>query len=477
MSQAASALRDAGIARFAIFFGVFAFSCLARGATETDYLKVDALFQKHCLDCHNAKDAEGQLILESHDLLMKGGESGAVILPGRSGESILVRSVEGTFEKDGKLKIMPPGAKRKKLAADEITLLKTWIDAGARGPAGPVKAFELIVPKIPLKGAARQPITSLAFAPRSHQFAVGRYGQVEMFELGREPIGSKPRTDNRLLPAAAKLFSGHHGNVNALVFSRDASQMFAAAGNAGMSGEVRQWNVSDGKLVRVFKGHQDAIYSAALSPDGRVMATGSYDQKIKLWEVATGKERTTLTGHNGAIFGLAFRPDGKILASASADRTIKLWNVETGKRVDTLSQPLKEQYAVAFSADGKRLFAAGADSRIRVWQISETALETTNPLLDAHFAHEGAILRLVFAPDGNTLLSCADDRKVKFWDSTGAIQKLVLKDQPDWAAAVVFLEKDSIAVGRVDGSLAIYDAKTGDVIEEATKVSQLKEKE
>src|SRR5436190_2029608 len=133
-------------------------SWLRAPAAEPRYERVDALFQKHCLDCHDAKDAEGQLILESYDLLMKGGEDGAVIVPGKSAESILVKSVEGSFEKDGKRKIMPPGAKRKKLDSEEIALLKAWIDAGAPAPTGPRKPVELVTPKIALKAQPRRAI-------------------------------------------------------------------------------------------------------------------------------------------------------------------------------------------------------------------------------------------------------------------------------------------------------------------------------
>jgi WD40 repeat protein len=415
-----------------------------RGA-EANYDQIDALFQKHCLDCHNSKDAEGQLILESYDLMMKGGESGADVIPGKSAESMLVKTVEGTWEKDGKRKIMPPGAKRKKLDSDEIALIKAWIDAGAKGPTGPRKPMELVTPKIPLKAEPQRPINSLAFAPASKLLAIARYGQVEL------AVGRRPTTiSNALGP--------HRGNVNAVLFSADGSQLFAAAGEPGLFGEVRQWSVTEGKLVRVFEGHGDAVYSAALSPNGRILATGSYDQKIKLWDVASGKELNALSGHNGAVFGLAFRPDGKILASASADHTVKLWNLENGKRTDTLSQPLKEQYAVVFSKDGKRLFAGGVDSRIRVWQISETAVETTNPMLDAHFAHEGTILRLALSDDGRQLLSCADDRTAKLWDAAELKQQAVFGKQSDWVSAITFVDNERAAVGRMDGSLEIYDA-------------------
>jgi WD40 repeat protein len=205
------------------------------------------------------------------------------------------------------------------------------------------------------------------------------------------------------------------------------------------------------------QGHKDAIYSIAISPDAKILATGSYDQKIKLWDVATGAEIKTLSGHNGCVYGLAFRPDGKILASASGDRTVKLWDVASGARRDTLSQPLKDVYSVAFTPDGKKLVAGGVDNRIRIWEISEKAAETTNPILESKFAHEGAILRLVFSADGQTLLSTADDRTVKIWNFDGMRERVLLEKQPDWAPALDFVGTGEIAIGRLDGSVGFYD--------------------
>jgi hypothetical protein len=438
--------------------GAFLTGRPVQAASTNDYTVVDAIFSAHCLDCHAAKDPESGLVLESFQTLMKGGEIGLDVLPGNSADSLLVKMVEGRFQKDGKMRIMPPG-KRQKLSAAEIVSIKEWIDAGAAAPAGAVAPRELIVPRITPRVSPRNPVNALCASPDLNSVAAARYGQVELRDASRLEL--------------IRTFAGPAGNVNALVFTANGAQLFAAGGQPGVSGEVRHWNVSDGLLIRAIEGHRDAIYAMALSPDGKLLATGSYDQKIKLWGVEDGKEIRTLSGHNGCVHALSFRRDGKILASASADRTVKLWDVASGERRETLSQSLKELYALAFSPDGKRLLAAGADNRIRIWEVSETAAETTNPILDSKFAHEGTILNLVFSPDGKALLSSGDDRTVKLWDwdSAGIKERLSFERQPDWGSALTFLSGHKAAVGRMDGSLAAYDLQSGNRVAEWRKNS------
>ena len=433
--------------RAALFLAIFVLA-LRVAAAAPDYAVVDAIFSKYCLDCHESKEPEAKLVLENYDGLMKGGESGAVIVPGKSSDSLLLKMIEGKIEKGGKTLIMPP-KKRKKLDADELATIKAWIDGGAKAPTS-VIVKELVIPEIKSKVAPRNPINAIAHIPNSSLVALGRYGEVQLCSVEN---GSLMRT-----------LSGHHGNVNSLAVSPHGHRLYAAGGEDSRYGEIKVWNVADGKLIRTIQGHRDAIYSVALSPDAKILATGSYDQKIKLWDVATGKEIKTLSGHNGCVYGLAFRPDGKILASASGDRTVKLWDVATGARRDTLSQPLKDVFTVAFAPDGKKLVAGGVDNRIRIWQISENAAETTNPILESKFAHEGAILRLVFSEDGGALVSTADDRTVKIWNFAGMRERVVLEKQPDWATGLDFVSPEKIALGRLDGSLAFYDlnGKSGD---------------
>src|SRR4051794_33241786 len=94
---------------------------LARVVAQTappNFASVYRLLDEHCLECHARDDYEGGLVMEDHASLMKGGETGAAIVPGRSQQSLLVKYLRGEVEKDGKRRFMPPG-KREKLTPEE----------------------------------------------------------------------------------------------------------------------------------------------------------------------------------------------------------------------------------------------------------------------------------------------------------------------------------------------------------------------
>src|SRR5271168_5660276 len=74
-------------------------------------------------------------------------------------------------------------------------------------------------------------------------------------------------------------------------------------------------------------GHSATVTSIAFSPDGRVLASGSFDRTIKLWDVSSGKEIGALPGHDGEVFSIAWSPDGRTLASGGNDSMVKLWSV------------------------------------------------------------------------------------------------------------------------------------------------------
>lgn len=401
-------------------------------ALVQNYGEVDALFRKHCVSCHNPKELKGELNLESHAALLKGGENGPVL-------DSLVALLE-----HAKKPFMPPPKKAPKLSPAEIDVVRKWIAAGAPPPKEGEIAKAVEIPKIAPKVAPRRAVGALASSGK--QLAVARLGDVEILN---------PETR-----AVVRKLSGHAGPVLDLAFSADGKLLAAAGGERGVSGEVKIWDKED--LVRTLKGHADAVYAVAFSPDGRLLATGSYDRDILLWDLEKGEKLRTLEGHNEAVFDVAFRPDGKILASASADRTVKLWDVASGQRRETLTEATKALHAVAWSPDGRRVLAGGVDNRVRSWEVSADAKEGTNALKASVFTHEGAILAIRFSADGKTLMTSADDRAVKLWAAADLSQKLVLETQPDWPVALAFALDDKTAVvGRLDGTLGFYSTSDG----------------
>jgi len=105
------------LSSFGIRHLAFAALCLLSASAATppansDYSAVDAVFNAHCLDCHAATEPEGQLVLEHFETLMKGGELGPALVPGKSADSLLVQMIEGRFEKEGKKKSCRPASGR-----------------------------------------------------------------------------------------------------------------------------------------------------------------------------------------------------------------------------------------------------------------------------------------------------------------------------------------------------------------------------
>lgn len=409
-------------------------------AADPDFARdVAPILTKYCTGCHNDSDREGKLSLGSYESLLKGGEGGSIVTPGHADQSRLARLITGTAEP----KMPPEGEEAPSLA--EIEVLKGWIAAGARGPSGS-GTIELVVPQVKLLSEPKLAVHAVALSPDGQTVAVARHGEVEIQAL------SDGKARNRI--------RGLRGSVNFVSFSRDGAGLVAAAGEPGLFGEASLFDVRSGRLLKQFRGHKDSMYCAQLSPDGKLLATGSYDNTIKLWDVGSGSETRSLDGHNGAVFELAFRPDGKVLASASGDRTVKLWDVATGERLDTLKESQKELYTLAFSPDGSRLAAAGVDNRIRVWQITPQAKEGTSRLLTTQFAHEMPILRLVWSGDGSTLATGGEDRLVKIWNADTVTIRESLTRQPDWASGLAISgDSDTLVVGRIDGTLSTYSVK------------------
>jgi WD40 repeat protein len=331
----------------------------------------------------------------------------------------------------------------KPLADGEIELIRQWIDAGAKDDtAGVARPNRASIPHIEPRKAVKAQIASLAWRPDGKLIALGLYREVKLVDAATG--------------AAVATLANHAEQVRAVAFTRDGKLLAAAGGLPARKGEVKIWSVDDRAEVRSIAGHADCIYAAAFSPDGKVLATASYDKLIKLWDVATGKELRTLKDHIDAIYALGFAADGARLVSASADRSVKVWNVATGERAYTMSEATDGLNTLAIDPSGKFVAAAGLDKTIRVWELGEKAATLRGSVI----AHEDAILKLAWSPDGAAIVSSAADRSLKAFKWPGLAQAAEYPKQSDWVAAMEFSpDGKKLAVGRFDGSLGFLEVR------------------
>ena len=408
---------------------VMLLSTLPLSAAPT-YKDVSAIFAARCYGCHAASVKMGSLNLQTWEGFQEGGTHGKIVVPGKSAESRLYLLIAG---KD--MPSMPMDGS--KLSLEQIETIRAWIDAGAVGGASVEKSSDASLPKIEPKIAVKPQIFDLAYSPDGKLLALAGYQEVRLAD---------PATKQEL----AKL-KGHAGTVRAIAFSRDGKLLAAAGGLPARSGEVLIWDVEQRKLLHAIHGHADCIYGVAFSPDGQSIATASYDKLVKLFDIASEKEIRTYKDHIDAVYAVAFTPDGKRLISGAADRTIKIWNVASGERLYTLSEPQDGINTIAVDPTGKYGAAGGLDKSIRIWSLGEKE----GTLLHSLIAHEDAILRLAWSPDGSELISSSADRTVKLFRAQD-LSELHSYPEPDWVYGLQFAPNGkTFAIGRFDGSLTI----------------------
>lgn len=200
-------------------------------------------------------------------------------------------------------------------------------------------------------------------------------------------------------------WKSHIGWIWSVSFSPGGKQLASSAEDQ----TIKVWDITTGQLITTLVGHDKRVSTVIWSPDGQQLMSGSEDSTVKVWDWATSTCVKTLA-HETGIDPIALSPDGKLLASGSpVANSIYIWDVEQGDCVMCLDGHGSGLRSLTFTSDNHTLISASIDKTIRLWDLE------AGDCLRVLDGHQAAIWSVIVS-DNQQIVSASEDQTVRIWD-------------------------------------------------------------
>ncbi len=360
--------------------------------TPVDYTtEILPLLKQNCLACHHAKEAEGGLVLETLDTIVKGGDSGTALVAGKSAESLLFTRAVG-----GDDPLMPPednGVGAKSLSPEQLGLLKLWIDQGAK--AGKVSTVESIQWQ-PIPESIRT-VYSLQVSPDGNFAVVGRGNRVIVVNTATHEV----------------------------------------------SGPLVDPSLKVGEVTDV-----DLIQSVAVSPQADLIATGGF-RTVRIWRRSTQKAAMDGTPFDNAVGLLAVHPSQELAALVNAIGDIEIWNLQDNQLKSTLRGNAERVVDMIWSDSKDSLLSVDEMGHVTSWDVTASKKkfehDAGGPIKEIAWAPDGTQIVWINAEGKPQLLRVlADAAGLEVQqESVGGVTE---------ATAIALLTKPALAVAVASGN-------------------------
>jgi eukaryotic-like serine/threonine-protein kinase len=200
---------------------------------------------------------------------------------------------------------------------------------------------------------------------------------------------------------------------------------------------LRRWELTQDQYAGPPLQHARPVTVLAVSPDGKLVATGCHDGTVRLWNAATGQVERALPGEN-AVCAVAFSPDGRTLLTGRLEwkdrqpsTAFQAWDAATGQPLAPTFQHADDVRGFAYSPDGHTLVAIpGPGKTVARWEMP------SGRFLGAMLPHQGVVQAVAYSPDGRTILTGGEDHAARLWEAaTGRLLAVLYHREPVWAVA------------------------------------------
>ena len=254
--------------------------------------------------------------------------------------------------------------------------------------------------------------------------------------------------------ALADLLVGHEGAVTSLALNPDGTSLFSG----GMDQTVRQWNLTEGIQSGTYGGPSDVVTSLALAADGTSLSAGSVDMNAYIWVVPeepaeAAVAASTMLTSTAPIRAISPSLDGARLAVAGDDKLVTVWDVASGLVLEQLAGHSEAVLDVSLSSDGATLVSGSADKTASWWKIGVQQVVQ---------ADEKPVVGVRFIGDGTSMYTAGESSGVTRWTLVDATPTPLVAVVPA-AMELAGAEQDPVTI-TATGIVQRWSAETGELV-------------
>jgi WD40 repeat protein/tetratricopeptide (TPR) repeat protein len=223
-------------------------------------------------------------------------------------------------------------------------------------------------------------------------------------------------------------------------------------------------------VQRAVISHAHGVTCVAYSPDGNTFLSAE-GGVVRRWDALRGVQVGQAMLQPGAVLSAAYSPDGRLIATGSDDRTVRIWDVEKGRQVGPAIPQPHVVNSVAFSRDGRWLVAAtgkrtyAVPSSAQIWEVA-TGKPATPPL-----PHPTTVRGAVFTSDGRLVITGGYDGVIRYWESaTGKLSAEPLRIPAEIGALAISKDGSQLAMGCNNGDAYVYSVSDRKLISPALRL-------